>query len=56
MSEDKKRHLTAVPDPEPLKCMYADGDHGPCGGPVTNVGDGYDYCWLHKDLRMGGQP
>lgn len=46
------RHLRVVPDrPEVPVCMYADTGHGPCGGPVTNVGDCNNYCWLHKDLR-----
>ena len=53
MSEDNKRHLSVVPDlPEPPKCMYADGEHGSCGGPVTNTGDGFDYCMNHGSVRM----
>lgn len=48
------RHLRVVPTrPEVLVCMYADTGNGPCGGPLTQIGDGHDYCWLHKDLRQG---
>ena len=52
-SGNKKRHLSAVPDPgEPPGCMYADVGDGPCGGPVTTVGDGRDYCMNHGSVRM----
>lgn len=52
MSVNKKRHLHAVPEPEPTACMYADAGCGSCGGPVTNVGDGRDYCMNHGSVRI----